>query len=262
MKALCLHDKNQIAVFLQRNPALYLYMIGDLDDFFWPYTQWYGLQVDGELCEVALVYAGTSLPVLLALSENPSRTGELLCGMLHLLPRRLYAHLSPGVLEALQDSYTAESHGEYLKMALVDQRRLAQNKSEQIVRLTSTDLEEIQAFYQAAYPNSWFDPRMLQTGHYFGVRQQGILASVAGVHVYSPSYGVAAIGNVATRPELRGQGLARVTLSKLIYSLLKQTPLIGLNVHAHNQSAIACYRSLGFESVAAYEEYMLELRKI
>ena len=35
---------------------------------------------------------------------------------------------------------------------------------------------------------------------------------------------------------------------------------IGLNVKADNISAIACYQNLGFEQVATYDEYSLELK--
>ena len=50
---------------------------------------------------------------------------------------------------------------------------------------------------------------MLETGKYFGIRREGILVSVAGIHVYSPEYDVAALGNITTHPDFRGQGLGR-----------------------------------------------------
>lgn len=259
MRAICLHDKNRIAEFLQRDPARNVYMIGDLDDFFWPYTQWYGLEGEGELHEVALVYAGTSLPVLLALGQNPDSMRELVRGILHLLPPRLYAHLGAGVLAELAEHYTAEAHGEHAKMALVNTQRLEAVDVSAVVQLAPDDRDEVNAFYHAAYPDSWFDPRMLETGQYIGVRRGGRLASVAGIHVYSPQYGVAAIGNVATRPELRGQGLATSATAALCRSLLRHTPHIGLNVRVDNAGAIGCYRRLGFEIVATYDEYMLTL---
>ena len=44
MSLVCLHDKAVIEGFLRRNPLLHIYPLGDLDDFFWPHTTWYGLQ--------------------------------------------------------------------------------------------------------------------------------------------------------------------------------------------------------------------------
>ncbi|HWQ11562.1 MAG TPA: GNAT family N-acetyltransferase [Roseiflexaceae bacterium] len=260
MRAICLHDKDRIAAFLRRNPALNVYLIGDLDDFFWPYTQWYGLEEAGELREVALLYAGTSLPVLLAHTDDPPAMGALVRGIAHLLPRRMYSHLSAGVLEALADSYTAESHGTLYKMALAGMERLMAVDVSAAVRLGPADLEEVAEFYRLAYPDGWFDPRMLETRQYFGVRRLGQLASVAGIHVYSPAYGVAALGNIATRPDMRGQGLATVATAAACRSVLQEVGFVGLNVRVDNAAAIACYRRLGFEPRATYDEYMLELR--
>jgi predicted GNAT family acetyltransferase len=260
MRVICLHDKARIAAFLRRNPAVNVYLIGDLDDFFWPYTQWYGLEEAGELREVALLYAGTALPVLLAHTEDAPAMRALLLGVMHLLPRRMYSHLSEGLLEALADTYTAESHGTLYKMALADTGRLAALDVSAASRLGPADLDEVRAFYEAAYPDGWFDPRMLETRQFFGVRSDGALASVAGIHVYSPAYGVAAVGNIATRPELRGRGLATVATAAACRSLLEQVGFVGLNVRVDNAPAVACYRRLGFEPRATYYEYMLELR--
>ena len=81
--------------------------------------------------------------------------------------------------------------------------------------LGESDLLELDELYRAAYPGTWFTPRMLATGRYVGIRHDGRLACVAGVHVYSPTWGVAALGNVATLPELRGRGLARAACAAL-----------------------------------------------
>ena len=57
------------------------------------------------------------------------------------------------------------------------------------------------------------------------------LACIAGVHVYSPRWSVAALGNVATAPELRGQGLARGACAALCRLLLDEgIETIALNV--------------------------------
>ena len=92
---------------------------------------------------------------------------------------------------------------------------------------------------------------MLATGRYVGVRDDGRLVCVAGVHVHSPTWGVAALGNVATLPELRGQGLARGACAALCLLLLADgIETIALNVRADNTAAVASYARLGFEPVA------------
>jgi hypothetical protein len=44
MHAIFLHDKDAIRALLLRDPELHIYSIGDLDDFFWPYTAWHTLR--------------------------------------------------------------------------------------------------------------------------------------------------------------------------------------------------------------------------
>jgi predicted GNAT family acetyltransferase len=103
-------------------------------------------------------------------------------------------------------------------------------------------------------------PLKYETKQYYGVKEDGRLVSVAGVHVYSPRYGVAALGNVATRPAWRGRGLAKRATARLCQSRLEHVPHIGANVKADNLPAIACYRRLGFETIASYGEFMVRQR--
>jgi predicted GNAT family acetyltransferase len=116
-------------------------------------------------------------------------------------------------------------------------------------------LDDLLRLYDESYPGNWFDPHLLQTRQYFGLRVKGGLVSVAGVHVYSETYRVAAIGNVVTHPAHRNKGYARLVTARLCQSLLETVDHIGLNVRADNEAAIACYRKLGFKTVAPYGEF-------
>ena len=89
--------------------------------------------------------------------------------------------------------------------------------------------------------------------------------------MYSPQYGVAALGNITTLPEYRGQGLGTLVTARVCRELLKSSGsydrrhsydrrIIGLNVRADNAPAIRCYHNLGFEKVAEYEEWMVTLQ--
>jgi len=263
MDVICLHDKETIEAALRgAEPSLQLYALGDLDDFFWPQTVWYALMDRSGVRQLVLLYTGLSIPVLLAHADPPpGLMGELVRRLLPLLPRRFYGHLGEEAVASLSADYEARFHGTYWKMGLIDPSCLEPIYASEVTALSEADLEELTALYEASYPGHWFVPRMLETGFYFGVRRSGRLLSVAGVHVYSQHYRVAALGNVATHPDARGQGLATAACAQLCRALLDSgVEHVGLNVRAENQPAIACYRSLGFEQVASYAEYTLTLK--
>lgn len=261
MPVVCLHDKTEIEGFLRRETALHLYEIGDLDDFFWPYTTWYALKENDQIREIALLYTATSQPVLLALTAgDDGGLQRLVSGIRHLLPRHFEAHLSGTTARVLTEEYELACYGKHLKMGLTDHSRLTVPASMPIEMLTVNHLSEVEALYEASYPGNWFDPRMLASGFYYGIHDRGALISVGGVHVYSAAYRIAVLGNITTHPEWRGQGLARAICAKLCTDLLQTVDHIGLNVKAANRSAISCYEALGFETVADYEEFSLALR--
>lgn len=250
-------DKIRIESFLRRNTALHLYELGDLDDFFFSYTTWYAHESDGRIDSIAMMYRGTELPVLLALSDEPAGgVKELLREISKELPDKFYCHLSPGLEVVFKGSFKLEPHGRHLKMVLSDPNMLKKADISDVVQLGVSDEKEISVFYDAAYPGNWFDVRMLKTGQYFGLRRKGHLVSVAGIHVYSPKYKVAALGNIATLPELRGHGLGTKVTAALCLNLLQTVDVIGLNVLADNAGAIKCYRKLGFKTCGEYGEFM------
>ncbi len=256
-----LRDKQEIERYLRGNVYLHIYSLGDLDDLFWSHTTWYGLSEEGHIEAVVLIYSGQSLPTVLALSDQCEAVKELLASMREILPEQFYAHLSGGVEVELGGDFEMESHGEHWKMALWDRVIVSGWDCSGVAGLGPAELDEILGFYERSYPGNWFDSRMLETGQYFGVREGGVLVSAAGVHVYSPAYGVAALGNVATLPSHRGKGYAKAVMARLCRSLCGRVEHIGLNVKADNAAAISCYRKLGFEKVATYGEFMVRRKR-
>lgn len=260
------HDRDELAALLRRDPALYAYQLGDLDDFFWPYTSWYAL---GDA--VALLYHGGPLPTLLAFGPtgatgDPGAAGPdgpqnaLLGDLRRLLPPRFHAHLSPGLDTALAPDFHATPAVPHHKLALTAAERLDGVAAAGTV-LTDADLPALTRLYAVAYPGNWFDRRMLATGQYIGVRRDGDLVAVAGVHVWSPTYRVAALGNVTTHPAHRGRGLATAAVAGLCRRLLTTVDHISLNVHAGNASAIGVYTRLGFTPVARYGEHTVTVAR-
>jgi hypothetical protein len=224
------------------------------------YTTWYAQATAAESSLVVLVYTGQSLPTLLLFSEKTQEASRLLESIVHLLPQRFYAHLSEGVESALLKTHRIDAHGTYLKMGLLHKAKAQNYDCASACPLQPGDVDEITSFYAASYPGNWFDPRMLETGQYFGVRSKGTLVSVAGIHVYSRQYGVAVLGNIATANAERNKGYARQATARTCQSLLSHTTHVGLNVKADNVAAIAIYEELGFETVGSYGEYMVDKR--
>ncbi len=258
--AIPITDRAVLEPFLRRDPARHLYSLGDLDPFFWPHTRWFGWVDDGSLAAVLLLYAGMKPPSVLAFSERPDLMRRLVTAVQDALPDVFELHVEEGILDGVSQlgPRTIERHGRHLRMRLRDTDRLDVPGATDTVALTTSDLEDLRALYAAAYPENWFDPRMLETGQYVGVRRHGQLVSVAGVHVYSADYRVAALGNITSHPAHRGQGLARAATASLCRSLSRRVDVIGLNVKADNQAAIHIYEQLGFETILAYEEARVE----
>ncbi len=256
MPVVSLHDRGEIERYLRQQTLIHLYELGDLDDFFWQYTTWYALKEGEQIQALLLLYISVQppIPVLLAVSENLPALRNLLQSSIHLLPPRFYAHLSGDLSALLAAHYRIDSHGLHYKMALTDTSRLGTIDTFEVVPLTVANLEELQALYRISYPVNSFDPRMLETGQYYGIRRDSMLVSVAGVHVYSPRYRVGVVGNVTTHPAYRGKGLGTAVCACLCKELLHTVDHIGLNVKADNVPAIASYRRMGFEIVGEYEE--------
>ncbi|MGC4790304.1 GNAT family N-acetyltransferase [Micromonospora sp. DT178] len=247
------HDRSVLAALLGRDPVLHAYQLGDLDDFFWPYTSWFRRDE-----EVALLYHGADPPTLLAFAApaRVERLAALLRQLAPVLPARLWAHLSPGLEPGLAGAFRMDAAGPHHRMALTDPARLDTVTPAGTV-LDAADLPALRRLYDVAYPGNWFDPRMLDTGQYVGVRDGGELVAVAGVHVFSPAYRVAALGNVTTHPRLRGRGLAGAVVAALCRRLREHVTHVTLNVKADNAAALRLYGRLGFTRVADYGEYAL-----
>jgi ribosomal protein S18 acetylase RimI-like enzyme len=254
-----LTGKDEIYAYLRLNPAMQIYCIGDLDDFFFPYTNWYALSNNGVIKSLALIYSAMEVPTLLLFHEGDNIFARQLLHLLKpLLPQQFYAHLSPGLTDVLGTRNIMEHYGMNNKMTL--KLLPPEIHDSNISRLSPDDLEVVTDFYRTAYPHNWFDKRMLETGKYFGYFVDEKLAGVAGVHVYSRQYSVAALGNIAVHPDFRGRQIGFRLTSVLCHDLVQTTGTIGLNVRSDNTAAIHLYKKAGFEVTGRYEECLIKLK--
>ena len=268
--------------FMLDDPFLHLYEIGDLDDFFWPDTRWFGIRyVDNEeYLFVALLYSGgDAVPVLLAhtntkKSDSVIHGMELLQNISDYLPEKFHSHLSPELLASLKKFCVPSTPLLHYRM------KYDMSKNADILKSIDTstsrvlgphDCEVVEKFFVENYPGNWFDPKMLHSNQMFGIFVEASmelepdehiseyrLIAVSGIHVYSEQYKVAALGNIAVCQCLRSKGLGRTVTAALLKNLAKSGIIdyVGLNVDASNIGAIKCYQGLGFEILCEFYETM------
>jgi ribosomal protein S18 acetylase RimI-like enzyme len=264
MNIIEISDREILETHFRKNTALNLYQLGDLDDFFFKFTEWYGLENGGDISHVVLIYKGTELPVLLALCEKGSDEMKILINEIkNRLPCKFYSHLSPGLRDALSADYECSFHGRHLKMTLDKGNFLKPGQDKSVRRLNAGDLEMMIEFYNHSYPGNWFDKRMLETGKYFGYfdTDSKKLLGISGIHVYSAKYRIAALGNISTDPGYRGRSICTIVTAALCDDLFLTVDSIGLNVIDNNTPAIRSYEKIGFRVCNEYDEYMFEKKK-
>jgi GNAT superfamily N-acetyltransferase len=255
-----IRDRDRIERFLRRETATHIYALADLDPFFWAGTTWYAAIERGALCAICLVLDRLSIPIVYSITAAPVAASlELVQHIRGELPDRFFANLSRELVSLFDADHTIESEGIFHKMVLSRFRAPAAIDA-RIDRLRPDDMDELRSFYaDHAYAVGETDQRFLETymlemGPYFGIREADSLVCAGGVHLVSDRYQVAALGNIATRPDRRMRGLGQAVSAAICRELLDRVESIGLNVLEDNTAAIRCYESLGFERCARYFE--------
>ena len=255
-----IRDRDRIEAFLRRDTALHLYALADLDEPFWRRTEWFVRESDGEIVALAMLFHGLDPPVLYAVCRpGHDGTRRLVRDLEPDLPDRVFADVGIGV-EAALERWDGGICRRYVKMLLRDRAGPGAIDTSSCERLRTEHADELAAFLTGpAYApgeedGRFFDPVLLEIGPYFAIRDRGDIVAAGGVHVRSPRYGVAALGNIATRPDRRGRGYATCITAALCRELEATIPWIGLNVEADNRAATRCYERLGFDRVCPYLE--------
>ena len=195
------------------------------------------------------------MPAVIALAHGDPQPVHALLAEAQ-LPSLFYAHLTPGLEDALLSQYNCRPLGRHKKLGL----RAPITEPYEATALTLADADAAVAFYRASYPGAFFEPVNLERGPYVAVHDDLGIAAIAGVAVYSPIMRVAALGNIATRADVRGRGLGRRVTGALCRRLQPEVDVIGLNVKADNVAAIRCYTELGFVEVADYDLWLVTRR--
>jgi predicted GNAT family acetyltransferase len=241
--ALSLRDKSEIRRRLNADREWSLYALADLDEGMFEHCDWW-CEADG----LALVFRGIEIRPVFVLGDAAS-TRSLLAS----LPQASgYLNLKPHQVEAASGIYRFRERHQMRRMFLDH----AKPRAGPVEILTSAHLDEIERLYATGDGGGIaFAAFQLNTGFFRGLRRDGELAAVAGVHVVSRNESVAGLGNIFTHPDCRGRGFAQTVTSAVAMALREAgIETIGLNVEDTNSAAIRAYERIGFRAHFSYYE--------
>lgn len=238
-----LTDKAEIRRLLNTDREWSLYALADLDDGMFQHCDWWVL---GNC--LALVFLALEIQPIFVLGDS-----DFARELLAILPTTSgYLNLKPEQLEAAEGVYVFRNRHHMQRMFL-EHLKPRDGVTEP---LTARNREEVQRLYGSGDGGGIaFAPFQLDTGFFRGIRRNGELVAVAGVHVASREESVAGVGNIFVRPDCRCQGLAQ-TVTSAVVTALKEAGIrnIGLNVENTNAPAIKAYERIGFRTHFDYYE--------
>jgi len=229
-----LTDKNEIRTRLRRDPGWSVYALGDLAPQMFSKTLWFAP-------DLTLVVEDYGTAILFAMgSGSVCEALECVAGPVHLQVQR-------DALDEVTRHAAVSSLRLMWRMAWTGDRLASPGAATK--RLAATDVPALQALYadgeSSGESPGFFFPSMVADGVFHGIYEGTALVAAAGTHLLAREEGAAAIGNVYTRHDRRGRGLARLATSAVLNEL-SGVETIGLNVRADNDAALHLYESLGF----------------
>jgi len=231
---------------LNRDRTWSAYALADLDPRYAEGTSWLA---DDDAA--VLLFRGLEPPVLFA-TGDPQQTASLLAD---LPPGPIQFTLQATHRALLKDRLLADKEIKMWRMVL-DPEAFPGLESQACQPLGPADLPAVEALMADHLDRpDGFASFQLADGTFFGIWHADRLLAMAGTHVISESMGVAALGNVFTAPEARGQGLGRAVSAAATANLVALgLPTIVLNVSMQNEVACNLYRHLGYRPYCGYYE--------
>ena len=243
-----LTNKDQILAFLQQDRIYAAYAIGDLEPSLFAQSQWFGAEDDGEIQALALFFTGLQPPALFTMGDTDGLAAILASA---LRPERAYFTCRAEHLPVVEASYVLDEIEEMFRMAIAPAD--FHPVPGPTFKLDFTHLDALRQLYRLGGGDA-FAPYQLQSGIYYGIEANGQLVSAAGTHLISPTFGVAAVGNIFTHPNHRRRGYGTACTSQVVEELLAQGLYVVLNVNQENTEAIRIYEHLGFRKYCPYIE--------
>lgn len=247
-----LSEPAAIRALLETDRPWSVYPLGDLAPGLFEHSEWF--RAAGDRAALVLVFRGFQTPVLFALGEAEA-VRPLLEEALH--DPAIYLHVRPEIVPLVRERYSAPKVDPMWRMVLERPGDLPAPGDD--ARLGPADLAALQRLYADGEPvgeaPGFFAPSMLAQGVYCGIWEDDALVAAAGTHVLAPDEGVAAIGNVYTRRDRRGRGLAAHVTGAVAGELLRRgIGTVALNVDQRNEAAFRVYERLGFRRYCEFRE--------
>jgi RimJ/RimL family protein N-acetyltransferase len=241
-----------IRALLEQDPVWGAYALADLQPHMAPYCTWY-LAEDAQ--GLALIYSGLSIPTLFTFG----RVESVAAAIRQIdLPPRVYMTVREEHFSEVDRFYDfADDYRPMRRMRLPATVNLMQS-DRQTARLTAASSEDLRRLYAhgGAFAPDAFDPGQIDDGVFFGLwDDQDGLTAAGGTHIVDWTAGIAAIGNMYTRPDQRGKGHAAAILSAIVQALRTGgVHTIVLNVDQRNTPAQRLYERYGFMQHCPYVE--------
>lgn len=245
-----LTDLSDIRLRLERDRIWAAFSLADLDEPYVTHTHWFG---DDDIEALVLVYDAFDPPIVYLQGSSGSCARILDEPDVRARTAGAWLNVLPMHADAVASQFSRFEGRDMVRMVLAPDRFLPATHVP-VFRLGPEHLAELEALYADDRPG-FFVPSQLRDGVYYGSREEGALISVAGTHVLSEHGRVGALGNVYTRPESRGRGLAAVVTSAVCAELfLRGITTVVLNIIATNTAARRTYERIGFREYCAYRE--------
>lgn len=248
-------DLAVVRSMLERDRPWSAYALGDLSPGFAEYCDWYA---DDSRDAIMLLFHGFDTPILFGLGE-PGRLARLFA---EIEAPAVALHIRSEAVPALAPRFAKVDVKPMWRMVL-DAGAFRPLERSDVERLGPGDVEDVARLYtdgvESGETPDFFFPSMLDQGTFRGIRAGGELVSAAGTHLFAPDLGVCAVGNVYTRRDARGRGLAaRVTSAVVADVLGRGVETVVLNVRHANDGANRVYEKLGFRRYCEFVEGVAE----
>jgi len=244
-------DRGLLHRFLEQDRVWAAYAIADTDDREFERTR-FGIAFDDrEPVAVVMEYRGISPQPVFTMGDRAG-VSAILRDVIR--PRIAYVGATSDVFAGVRERYRVDAPAPMVRMVVSqDSFRPVVGDT---VRLDQGDAGHLNRLYQLGL-NAHLPEQAVAAGIYYGVRRGTRLIAAAGTHVVSPQWDIAAVGNVYTHREYRGQGLAKIVTSAVTADLLTKCRTVVLNVRADNPPALAVYHALGYRDHAHFEERLV-----